>query len=302
MDNRRYREFHNEFQNNRRAITAQGNETKRLRAENNRIKNNIQKYKDITDRRADLDNALIQYKRFNEDLKVLDDRIKDLEDKTEILKNAYNQFVRDNGTQINKYDQLVENYGILIDERDQLVRDNERLTIKCNHYMQRDIDSQNDYLSLKNTHNQLVKTNKMLFKENNDLKHKNAKLEADKASISSAFDNLHNSNIDSMHEIEDLKGALVGHKREIEKLKLAHQNTANLCKEFEVKNDELESENIKLKEDVENFKQYYEAMQFHYKMLFNDYSELEEECNRLKTCKDKGKFSDLMDNFNNNII
>ena len=96
MDNRRYREFHNEFQNNRRAITAQGNKTKRLRAENNRIKNNIQKYKDITDRRADLDNALIQYKRFNEDLKVLDDRIKDLEDKTEILKNAYNQLVENN--------------------------------------------------------------------------------------------------------------------------------------------------------------------------------------------------------------
>lgn len=68
MNNRKYREFHNDFQNNRRAITAQGNETKRLRAENNRIKNNIQRYKDITDRRADLDNVLIQHKQFNEDL------------------------------------------------------------------------------------------------------------------------------------------------------------------------------------------------------------------------------------------
>ena len=41
---------------------------------------------------------------------ALDDRIKDLEDKAEILKNAYNQ--------------LVENNEIQIDQRDQLVRDN----------------------------------------------------------------------------------------------------------------------------------------------------------------------------------
>ena len=150
-------------------------------------------------------------------------------------------------------------------------------------------EAENRIKTLTDDYNKLVKRNKMLFKENNEVKRINAKLETDIASISSAFDDLRNSSIDSTHEIEDLKhtqvgyestikdlkGALVEHKRKIE-------NTANLYKEFEVKNNELESENIKLKEDVENFKQYYEAMQFHYKMLYEDYRELEEECNRLK--------------------